>query len=102
MKKDRLSLACLSLMPLKRLSVRYWNIPKHARFWGDHVRRKFLSRFPYGVIFAAEEDRIRVVAIAHLKRRPEYWAIGFQANSHQPETGDRIFARPEKKMPMIV
>jgi len=51
--------------------------PKACPLLGDHVRRKLLSRFPYGVIFAVEEDRIRVVAIAHLKRRPEYWRYRF-------------------------
>jgi len=37
------------------------------------LRRKVLSRFPYGLIYAIEQDRIRIMAIAHYKRRPEYW-----------------------------
>jgi toxin ParE1/3/4 len=37
------------------------------------LRRKVLSRFPYGLIYAVESDRIRIMAIAHFKRRPEYW-----------------------------
>lgn len=37
------------------------------------LRRKVLSRFPYGLIYAVEPDRIRIMAVAHYKRRPEYW-----------------------------
>lgn len=37
------------------------------------VRRKLLERFPYGVLYVIEPDRIRILAVAHLKRRPGYW-----------------------------
>ena len=37
------------------------------------VRRKILSRFPYSVLYYLQSDEIRVVAIAHQKRRPFYW-----------------------------
>ena len=38
-----------------------------------NLRRKVLNSFPYSLIYAVELDRIRVVAVAHHKRRPEYW-----------------------------
>lgn len=38
-----------------------------------NLRRKVLSRFPYGLMYTVETDRIRIVAVAHHKRRPEYW-----------------------------
>jgi len=37
------------------------------------LRRKLVSRFPYSLIYAVEQDSIKVLAIAHQKRRPEYW-----------------------------
>lgn len=40
---------------------------------GDEVRKKALKRFPYNVIYAVEPDRIRILAVAHQKRRPYYW-----------------------------
>ena len=40
---------------------------------GRKVRRKLLWRFPYNLIYAGYEDRIRIVAFAHQKRRPFYW-----------------------------
>ena len=32
-----------------------------------------VERFPFRVIYRVETDRILVVAIAHAKRRPNYW-----------------------------
>jgi plasmid stabilization system protein ParE len=40
---------------------------------GGEVRRKPFRRFPYNLLFVTESDRIRVVAVAHDKRRPNYW-----------------------------
>ncbi len=40
---------------------------------GKRVRRKPMWRFPYNIIYAVYGDRIRVVALAHQKRRPFYW-----------------------------
>ena len=37
------------------------------------VRRKPLRRFPYSLFYVIEPGRIRVVAAAHFKRRPNYW-----------------------------
>jgi hypothetical protein len=37
------------------------------------IRRALLPRFPYAVIFMELENEIRVLAVAHVKRRPGYW-----------------------------
>ena len=39
---------------------------------GD-VRRVFVKRFPFSVVYLLEPAVIWVVAIAHHRRRPEYW-----------------------------
>ena len=41
---------------------------------GTSLRRFVLPRFPYSVIFAARERELFVVAVAHGKRQPKYWA----------------------------
>jgi toxin ParE1/3/4 len=33
----------------------------------------FVPRFPYALIYAVEERRVFVVAVAHFRRRPGYW-----------------------------
>lgn len=36
-------------------------------------RRCLVNRFPYGVIYQVKSNTLRIVAIAHLHRRPDYW-----------------------------
>jgi hypothetical protein len=37
------------------------------------ARRALLQRFPYAIVFVMQEGEVRVVAFAHLKRRPGFW-----------------------------
>lgn len=38
-----------------------------------HTRRVLVARFPYQVVYRLKPAEIVIVAVAHLKRRPEYW-----------------------------
>ena len=40
----------------------------------NKIRRCLVNRFPYGIFYGMAADAIVVVAIAHLKRKPGYWA----------------------------
>ena len=37
------------------------------------LRRLLLTRFPYFLIYSFTADLLRVVAVAHSRRRPGYW-----------------------------
>lgn len=37
------------------------------------TRRYRTRRFPYGVIYRQSSDKILIVAVAHLHRKPDYW-----------------------------
>ena len=37
------------------------------------VKRVFLDRFPFAVVFYIEGDTVRVVALEALRKRPNYW-----------------------------
>jgi len=39
----------------------------------EDAYRLMLDRFPYAVIFEADDREVRVLAIAHTRRRPGYW-----------------------------
>ena len=39
---------------------------------GD-VRRCLLRRFPYGIIYYADQQQIFIIAVMHLHRKPNYW-----------------------------
>lgn len=43
--------------------------------WDRHpvVRSKGVTDFPYRVVYFLDEDLLRIVAVAHSKRRPGYW-----------------------------
>ena len=37
------------------------------------VRRHLLTRFPYAVVYEMTASEIRIIAVAHTRRRPNYW-----------------------------
>jgi plasmid stabilization system protein ParE len=37
------------------------------------VRRRAVTRFPYHVVYSELESHIRILAIAHDRRKPGYW-----------------------------
>ena len=39
----------------------------------EAIRRVFVRRFPYHVVYIELPDRLQVLAIAHDRRRPAYW-----------------------------
>lgn len=52
------------------------NILAYPEAWQtveDDVRRHLISRFPFGIYYCIEGDRILIYAIMHLSRHPGYW-----------------------------
>ena len=41
--------------------------------YGEEFRRHLLKRFPYGLMYRLTPDRIFIIAVAHLRRKPGYW-----------------------------
>jgi len=37
------------------------------------IRRSLLRRFPYGLLYAEENQELFIVAVMHLHREPDYW-----------------------------
>jgi plasmid stabilization system protein ParE len=44
-----------------------WPVLEHP------VRRCLTHRFPFALLYAIDEDEIRVIAAMHLRREPGYW-----------------------------
>ena len=40
---------------------------------GDNRRSIVFDRFPFRLIYSLEDSVIRIIAICHQKRRPDYW-----------------------------
>ncbi len=47
--------------------------PQRYRFVRRPVRRHFERPFPYAILYVDEPDRVLILAVAHFKRRPNYW-----------------------------
>ena len=47
--------------------------PKGGPVVSKNLRRRILRRFPFGLLYAIEAEKLVIVAVAHLKRRPGYW-----------------------------
>jgi|SRR5690606_5991741 plasmid stabilization system protein ParE len=41
--------------------------------FNEQLRSFVLGGFPFSLIYSFEQDKIWIVAIAHQKRRPDYW-----------------------------
>ncbi len=41
---------------------------------GAKIRRVLLHRFPFKIVYTSERQRLLIVAVAHTRRRPGYWA----------------------------
>ena len=51
-------------------------IEETPRQWPPYLaktRRYLLRRFPFFVVFREADDRVRILAVAHARRRPGYW-----------------------------
>ena len=55
----------------------FQSIQTSPETWSPHTHQTrifLLHRFPFGVIYHVEINRILILAVAHLHRRPGYWA----------------------------
>jgi toxin ParE1/3/4 len=47
--------------------------PASGPAFGRHLRRLLVPKFPYGLLYRVEAERIYIIAVMHLRRRPGYW-----------------------------
>ena len=47
--------------------------PDRWRLIDGRVRRYIIKRFPYAMIYQFLPDRVRIIAVMHHSREPEYW-----------------------------
>ena len=52
---------------------RLLEFPRSGTPFGRRLRRVLVPKFPYGLLYRVEPDRIYIVAVTHLRRRPGYW-----------------------------
>jgi len=47
--------------------------PESCQVIGGRVRRMIVRKFPYSVVYSFVDNHVRVLAVAHHRRRPYYW-----------------------------
>ncbi len=47
--------------------------PESAPVLSGPYRKKVLTRFPFNLIYRLKRNEIRILAVAHQRRRPYYW-----------------------------
>jgi plasmid stabilization system protein ParE len=45
------------------------------------IRRFVMRRFPFSIVYYVVDDIVRIVAIAHAKRKPGYWRMRMRDGS---------------------
>jgi plasmid stabilization system protein ParE len=66
------------LLEVERVAAVVLELPALGEQLDPVHRRVPLRRFPYGLVFRREGDVIRVVAVAHNRRRARYWTLRVQ------------------------
>ena len=47
--------------------------PESGTLLNTYARRVLLNSFPYGVVYRIFDNQIVILAIMHLRRKPNYW-----------------------------
>jgi plasmid stabilization system protein ParE len=47
--------------------------PEAAEPIRDGIRRHLLNTFPYALLYSLRAEEVRILAVAHQRRRPFYW-----------------------------
>ena len=60
-------------LAVQRTYERLLEFPVIGRPFGRRLRRLLVPKFPYALLYRVEPQRIYIVAVMHLHRRPGYW-----------------------------
>lgn len=61
---------------MKEVGRRLSRIADFPEAWApvsSGARRCLVERFPYGIIYQIRDDKILILAVMHLSRKPDYW-----------------------------
>jgi toxin ParE1/3/4 len=61
------------VLTVQRTYERLLEFPVAGPRFGRRLRRLLVPKFPYGLLYRIEPDRIYIVAVMHLHRRPGSW-----------------------------
>jgi toxin ParE1/3/4 len=63
------------MLSLDAAMARIARSPAHFRVVYNDIRRLSIQRFPYGVLFLLDEEKVIVLAVMHARRDPSEWQL---------------------------
>ena len=54
--------------------TRISNFPESFPVVANNVRQCKVARFPYAIVYRLQVNYIQVIALAHSRRKPQYWS----------------------------
>ena len=70
---EEVGLGAACLAEIRRSTAAIIEYPEASPIVRGTVRRRLCDRFPYALLYEQHVAEIRVLAVMHLKRRPNYW-----------------------------
>ena len=61
------------ILTVQRTYERLLEFPATGPPFGRRLRRLLVPKFPYGLLYRVEPERIYIIAVMPLHRRPGYW-----------------------------
>jgi len=58
---------------VKMAALRIVEYPQAWSIERGDIRKCFLHKFPYKLLYSIEKNHILVIAVAHQHRKPDYW-----------------------------
>ncbi|MFH1258844.1 MAG: type II toxin-antitoxin system RelE/ParE family toxin [Elusimicrobiota bacterium] len=58
---------------IKHSLMRVIQYPSAWPFECKEIHRYFVHKFPYKILYSIQEDKVIILAFAHLHRKPNYW-----------------------------
>ncbi len=55
--------------------------PEAGSLFTGTIRRRLVQRFPFAILYQSGPEELSVIAVMHLRRRPDYWKRRLRAKS---------------------
>ena len=70
---EQVGLGVAFLAEVRRCTAAILEYPEASPVVRGQIRRRLCEKFPYALLYERRANQIRVLAVAHLKRRSTYW-----------------------------
>jgi plasmid stabilization system protein ParE len=70
---EQVGLGAAFLAEVRRCTASIAEFPEASPVVRGQIRRRLCNKCPYALLYERRADQIRVLAVMHVRRRPNYW-----------------------------